>query len=163
MEIKSRPALPWYLEDAVHNDNAFLAFKTPAGVLAYIYTELGPEVVAELIAGIIDAGASQMSLIRDAIELIEMGHDKLAEQMVEASEDAPIKPMRMAKTDFLPKSMKGADEVVLRAVAAVTKMKLRERMEGLSDETKAMVTAFEGRIKDAGLSGELEANDEHQG
>jgi hypothetical protein len=130
---KVRPHLPWYLEDDIHDNNAFNAFKTPAGIMVYIANEL-PESVPDLLAGIIDAGAGWESLMRDVIELAEMGHNNLAEQILEAaeSEHIPAWGKSMTEMDFMPESMEGANEVVLKATAAITMMKARERMEGVN-------------------------------
>jgi hypothetical protein len=132
--IKLRPTLPWYLEDDVHENNPFGSFRTPAGILAYIQSELGPEAVAELLAGIIDAGAGRESLMRDVIELAEMNHDDLAEQLFALAEPEhiPARGKDIGEMDFMPPLMKEADEVILKATAAVTKMKVKERLEGIS-------------------------------
>jgi hypothetical protein len=127
---RTRPALSWFHDpQIIGRDNLFDAFKTPAAVMAYIYTELSPEGAAEVLAGVIDAGASADGLLRDFIELIEMGHEDLALQISDLAET--IKRKDIEDIDFLPGSLKGIDEVILKAIACITSMKLRERCEGV--------------------------------
>jgi hypothetical protein len=127
---RTRPALSWFHDpQIIGQGNPFDAFKTPAAVLAYIYTELSPEGAAEVIAGVIGAGASAESLGRDMIELVEMGCEGLAEQIGDVAES--IKRKDIEDIDFLPESLKDTDEVILKAIACITSMKLRERCEGV--------------------------------
>jgi hypothetical protein len=127
---RTRPALSWFHDpQIIGQGNPFDALQTPAAVLAYIYTELSPEGAAEVLAGVIDAGASAEGLCRDMIELIEMGHEDLAEQIGDVAETAKRKDIE--DIDFLPESLKGTDEVILKAIACITSMKLRERCEGV--------------------------------
>jgi hypothetical protein len=128
---RPRPALPWFLEDKVHDNNPFNTHRTPGSILAYLYGELPPEVTVGVLDGVIDAGAGQLPLLRCVIELTEMGHDELAERVMEAAHKAPEKPMGMTETEFQPERLKTADEVTLLATAAITKMLVRERMEGV--------------------------------
>ena len=127
---RMRPNLPWYLEAANHDNNPFLAFKTPAGILAYVWTELPPDVVQGVLDAVVEAGASQRSLVRDAIELEEMGHAELAELVWKVAKAAPENALSISETEFSPQCMETADEVTRLATAAITKMKIRERLEG---------------------------------
>jgi hypothetical protein len=112
----------------IGKDNQFECFKTPAAIMAYFSTEL-PEALDDLLQGIVDAGATTVSLCWDCIELAEMGHCELGEQVMALAE-TPRETMDICDTDFMPRSLKDANEIVLKAVAAVTEMKVRERCEG---------------------------------
>jgi hypothetical protein len=140
------------LEDPVHGDkNPFTTFTSPAGILAYVYTALSPKVVTEVLAGVIDAGAGRLSLFQDMTALMEMGHEQPAELVFEAAggEDGLnrvneavneavkgdhlfIFGKSITETDFMPESMENAGEIVLKAVAAITGMKVRQRCDGVS-------------------------------
>jgi hypothetical protein len=131
MTTKVRPTRPWYIDpEIVGGENQLEVFKTPAAVIAYVYSQLSPEATEELLAGIVDAGASPISLCRDAIELAEMGHEELAEMVLEIAENARD-AKSISETDFLPPSMQGADEIIVKATAAITGMKVGERCEGV--------------------------------
>jgi hypothetical protein len=137
MMHKTRPTLPWYLQDEVHENNLFHAIKTPAGVMAYFATEL-PDAMRDLLEGVVNAGAGAISLYRDAIELAEMGRERLAElvydiaEQVDEPQDAESAWGRdIGEADFEPPSIKDASDILKQAIAAITKMKIRERIEGV--------------------------------
>jgi hypothetical protein len=125
-----RPPLPWYLEADVHDENPFNGFTTPAAVMAYVHAEI-PEVLPDLITCTIGAGAGGVGLLYDVIELARMGHNELAELVMNAAEFAPPNKS-MSEMDFMPESMRGADEILLRATAAIIRLKVKERCEGIS-------------------------------
>jgi hypothetical protein len=141
-EDRLRPTLPWYLEEDVHagiagDNNPFLAFTTPAAIMVYFATEL-PGAMRDLLQGVVDAGAGATSLYRDAIELAEMGHGALAEAVYSVAEqvDEPqtvesARGIDIGETDFEPPSLKNANHILGQAVAAISKMKVRERLEGV--------------------------------
>ena len=125
-----RPPVPWSQNvQIVGENNPFEAFKTPAACILYVAQE-HPKHLDALLQGIVDAGATTTSLCWDAIELAEIGHTTLAEQVF-ALADNPRETMDMGDTDFLPPSMTSASEIVLKATAAVTLVKIKERCEGI--------------------------------
>jgi hypothetical protein len=131
MNARPRPPLPWYLEDAIHDNNPFNNFATPGGILVYIDKELPSEVVDGILHGVIEAGAGRGPLMRDVIELYDMGADDLAARVFKVAVLAPERPMGIAATDFWPEKLRTADQVTILATAAITKMRIRERMEGV--------------------------------
>jgi hypothetical protein len=133
MTNRVRPSLPWFEEPEVFIDNPFHAMKTPAAVMAYFSTEL-PDDMPDLLAGIVDAGAGHNSLMRDVIELNEMGRDQLAETVFDVAEKIANRSrhgLDISEIDFEPALMKGASVTLRQAVAWITMMKLRERIEGV--------------------------------
>jgi hypothetical protein len=138
---RMRPAVPWFLEDHIHGSaddvdckvNPFCGMKTPAAILAYLFSELPLQVVVDVVVGVVETGSSgRANLFRDIEELKVMGYTELADILTQLLENAPVNAGSISDTEFLPESLTGADEVTLKATAAIVKLKVRERCENVS-------------------------------
>ena len=77
-----------------------------------------------------------------------MGHVELVEQLStsEASQGGNLPEVDTSELEHLPRSMKGADELILKAAAAITRLKVREGCEGVPVQLRDDPSANKSRV-----------------